>query len=93
MLLASVGVVVGNDSGLAHVAAAVGTPTVMLFGTSPHHSLGHFPPNIKVLRTGLACVPCWFTARFRACTGQIHCLRQLTVETVEQELKRLLGIT
>jgi ADP-heptose:LPS heptosyltransferase len=92
-LLASVGAVVGNDSGLAHVAAAVGTPTVMLFGPTPHRSLGHFPPNVTVLRTGLECEPCWFTARFRACAARIHCLHWLPVETVEQELKRLLGIT
>jgi ADP-heptose:LPS heptosyltransferase len=92
-LLASVGAVVGNDSGLAHVAAAVGTPTVMLFGPTPHRSLGHFPPNITVLRTGLECEPCWFTSRFRACAARIHCLHQLTVEIVEQEVKRLLGIT
>ena len=92
-LLASVGAVVGNDSGLAHVAAAVGTPTVMLFGPTPHQSLGHFPPNMTVLRTGLECEPCWFTARFRACAAQIHCLHRLTVEIVAQEVKRLLGIT
>jgi ADP-heptose:LPS heptosyltransferase len=92
-LLASVGAVVGNDSGLAHVAAAVGTPTVMLFGPTPHRSLGHFPPNITVLRAGLECEPCWFTSRFRACAARIHCLHQLTVEIVEQEVKRLLGIT
>jgi ADP-heptose:LPS heptosyltransferase len=91
-LLASVGVVVGNDSGLAHIAAAVGTPTVMLFGPTPHRSLGHFPPNITVLRTGLECEPCWFTARLRACAAQIHCLHQLTVEIVAQEVQRLLGI-
>jgi ADP-heptose:LPS heptosyltransferase len=92
-LLASVGAVVGNDSGLAHVAAAVGTPTVMLFGPTPHRSLGHFPPNTTVLRTGLVCEPCWFTARLRACAAQIHCLHQLSVETVAQEVQRLLGMS
>jgi ADP-heptose:LPS heptosyltransferase len=91
-LLASVGAVVGNDSGLAHIAAAVGTPTVMLFGPTPHRSLGHFPPNIMMMRTGLACEPCWFTARLRACAAQIHCLQQLTVDSVEQAVKSLLGI-
>jgi ADP-heptose:LPS heptosyltransferase len=92
-LLATVGAVVGNDSGLSHMAAAVGTPTVMLFGPTPHLSLGHFPPNVHVLRTGLECEPCWFGARFRACAAQIHCLRWLTVETVEEGLRSLLGVT
>ena len=91
-LLAAAGVVVGNDSGLSHMAAAVGTPTVMLFGPTPHLSLGQLPPHVKVLRTGLECEPCWFRGRFQACTAQIHCLHQLTVKTVEQELRRLLGL-
>ena len=91
-LLATAGAVVGNDSGLSHVAAAVGTPTVMLFGPTPHRSLGQFPPNVKVLRAGLECEPCWFGARFQACAMQIHCLRQLAVETVNHELRILLGL-
>ncbi len=91
-LLAAAGVVVGNDSGLSHMAAAVGTPTVMLFGPTPHLSLGQLPPHVKVLRTGLECEPCWFRARFQACAAQIHCLYRLTVETVEQELRILLGL-
>ena len=89
-VLAAAGAVVGNDSGLSHIAAAVGTPTVMLFGPTPHLSLGQFPPNVQVLRAGLACEPCWFGARLRACTAQIHCLQQLSVDTVEHVLRLLL---
>lgn len=92
-LFAAAGAVVGNDSGLSHIAAAVGTPTVMLFGPTPHLSLGQLPPNAKVLRTGLVCEPCWFTQRFRACSRQIDCLRQITLETVEHELRILLGLS
>jgi ADP-heptose:LPS heptosyltransferase len=92
-LLAAAGAVVGNDSGLSHVAAAVGAPTVMLFGPTPHLSLGQLPPNVTVLRTGLECEPCWFRARLQACAGQIHCLQRLTVETVAREVRRLLGLS
>ena len=91
-VLATAGVVVGNDSGLSHMAAAVGTPTVMLFGPTPHLSLGQLPPHVKVLRTGLECEPCWFRARFQACAAQMSCLHRLTVETVEHELRILLGL-
>src|SRR5262249_43946685 len=51
-VMASAGVVVGNDSGLSHIAAAVGTPTIMLFGPTPSTSLGPMPANVKVLRSG-----------------------------------------
>jgi ADP-heptose:LPS heptosyltransferase len=57
-VLAAAGAVVANDSGLGHVAGAVGTPTVMLFGPTPDRALGQFPPNVRVLRTGLPCEPC-----------------------------------
>ena len=90
-LLAAAGVMVGNDSGLSHVAAAVGTPTIMLFGPTPHLSLGQFPSNVTVLRTGLACEPCWFGARFQACTASIHCLHHLTVEIVAQKVRTFFG--
>jgi ADP-heptose:LPS heptosyltransferase len=85
-LMAAAGVVVGNDSGLSHIAAAVGTPTVMLFGPTPDASLGPMPQNVIVLRAGLPCEPCWFQDRFRACGRKIECLSRLSVETVIREV-------
>ena len=90
-LMAAAGVVVGNDSGLSHVAAAVGTPTVMLFGPTPHESLGPLPPNVKALRRGLHCEPCWFRDRFRGCAKRIDCLAALDVEVVRREVSSRLG--
>jgi len=90
-LMAAAGVVVGNDSGLSHVAAAVGTPTVMLFGPTPHESLGPMPLNVKVLRGGLPCEPCWFHDRFRACGKRIECLSTLPVEVVIREISACLA--
>jgi ADP-heptose:LPS heptosyltransferase len=81
-LLAAVGAVVANDTELAYVSAAVGTPTLILFGPTPHEGLGQLPPNVRVLRTGLQCEPCWFNGRFRACAGRIDCLAQVPVDAV-----------
>jgi ADP-heptose:LPS heptosyltransferase len=88
-LLAAAGAVVANDTGLAYVSAAVGTPTLILFGPTPHTTLGLLPPNVRVLRTGLACEPCWFNARFRACTGRIDCLAATPVRAVVRLLAEL----
>jgi ADP-heptose:LPS heptosyltransferase len=52
---------VGVDSGAAHLAAAVGTPTVRLYGPAPAAAFGPWPPrqNQRVLVTSkLVCVPC-----------------------------------
>jgi hypothetical protein len=90
-LLASCGAVVANDSGLAHVAAAVGAPVVMLFGPTPDRTLGPLAPNVTVVRAGLACEPCWFGPRLRECGGRLDCLREISVARVEREVRRLLG--
>lgn len=91
-LMATAGAVVGNDSGLSHVSAAVGTPTLMLFGPTPHISLGQLAPNVKVHRAGLECEPCWLTNRFQACGGLIHCLHRIRVEDVRKEIHSLAGL-
>jgi ADP-heptose:LPS heptosyltransferase len=91
-LLASAGLVVGNDSGLSHVAAAVGTPTLMLFGPTSETVLGPLPKHVKVLRAGLDCEPCWTSARLEACSRRVDCLRQLSVDRVEAEIRRIQAV-
>jgi ADP-heptose:LPS heptosyltransferase len=90
-VLASAGAVVANDSGLGHVAGAVGAPTLLLFGPTPDRTLGRFPPGVRVMRGGLACEPCWFTRRFAACQGRIDCLDRLGVEPVRRAAEAMLG--
>jgi ADP-heptose:LPS heptosyltransferase len=87
--LAAAGAVVANDSGIGHMAAAVGVPTVLLFGPTPAATLGRFPPNVTVLDAGLPCAPCWFGARFSACGRRIDCLQGLTVSRVIETVHAL----
>ena len=86
-VMATAAAVVANDCGLGHLAGALGVPTVLLFGPTPHQTLGPLPSNVTVLRAGLHCEPCWFGARFRACSGHIECLRQLRLETVIEAVR------
>ena len=88
-VIAAAGAFVGNDSGLSHIAAAVGTPTVMIFGPTPDRTLGRFPPNVRVVRRGSSCEPCWFGSRFRACAGRIDCLAEVPVDTVMDLLSEI----
>lgn len=52
-------VFVGNDSGIAHIAAAVGTPTVVIFGSS---NINHWRPWTdapnEIVYESLPCQPC-----------------------------------
>ena len=89
-LMAAAPVVVANDSGLAHVAAACGVPTIMLFGPTGHVCLGPLPPNATVVRMNLPCEPCWTTAPLGACRARVDCLRMLEVDRVERAVRSVL---
>ena len=49
-VLSAFRVYVGNDSGITHVAAAIGVPTVALFGPSDETRWGPRGPHVRVLR-------------------------------------------
>jgi heptosyltransferase-2 len=77
-LLAEVGVLVGPDSGPAHVAAAVGVPAVTLFGpTDPRLTAPLGDEHVALWRKP-ACAPCFR----RACPIDHRCLTALTVDEV-----------
>lgn len=81
---------VTNDSGPAHFAAACGLPTVVLFGPETpdlYRPLG----NPTVLYAGLACSPCVSMSNHRksACTDNI-CMKAISVEQVYREAAAVL---
>ena len=82
-LLADCQQVVTNDSGLMHVAAAVGTRIHALYGSS---SPAYTPPltdNAVIHYLGLSCSPCFQ----RTCPlGHTNCLNQLSVDQVYQQI-------
>jgi heptosyltransferase-2 len=52
---------VGNDSGVTHLAAAVQTPVVAVFGLTNHRAWGPYPPaDHTVVRLDLQCSPCLY---------------------------------
>jgi ADP-heptose:LPS heptosyltransferase len=74
--------IVSNDSGPAHFAAASALPTIVLFGPETPTHYGPLGKPI-VLYAGLACSPCVsvYNSRKSACTDNV-CMQAITVEQV-----------
>jgi heptosyltransferase-1 len=78
--------VITTDSGPMHLAAAVGTPLVALFGPTDPLRTGPYGPGHRVIRRGLACMPCF---QKRCDTKQ--CMREIDVEEVVMVSKEMLA--
>lgn len=79
---------IGNDSGIAHIAAAVNTPSVIIFGSS---NLIHWRPwtenKSEVVREELPCQPChgYFCSEFE----KPQCILTVPVERVVAAVDRI----
>lgn len=87
-LIADARLVVSNDSGLMHVAAALGRPLAALFGSS---SPAYTPPmssRARIVSLGVECSPCFK----RVCPlGHLKCLEDLLPEQVLENTRSLLS--
>jgi predicted lipopolysaccharide heptosyltransferase III len=81
---------VGNDSGIAHIAAAVGTPSVVIFGSS---NIAHWSPwnraSAEVVFEEMPCQPChgYFCEKF----SQPECILRVPVARVTAAIERCLS--
>jgi len=78
---------ISNDIGLAHVAPAVGTRTVVIFGPTNPVTTRPFSPLAEVVRHEVECSPCML----RECPIDHRCMTRVTVEQVFDVAKSLLG--
>ncbi len=60
---------VGIDCGLAHVAAALGVPTVVMFGATSEIKNRPLGPRVRVMTRDVDCRPCQMTPEWDACTS------------------------
>ena len=85
---------VGNDAGPMHVAAAVGTPVVAVFGSSCRHRYSPWGEGHTVVWLGLPCSPCFQPDHRDRCGTCLfdrpHCLVDLPVDRVQQAVEAAL---
>jgi predicted lipopolysaccharide heptosyltransferase III len=81
---------VGNDSGIAHIAAAVETPSVVIFGSSNRAHWGPWATKpAEMVFDELDCQPChgYYCEKF----DQPECIKGVAVERVIAAIERVLG--
>ena len=96
--IARAGALIGVDSGLTHLAAAMGRPTVVVYGSTSAVRTGAVGDRVVNLQSDLACAPCLNRSchyrgevlRWRGEAVQPPCYAQLSPELVRDEVMKLL---
>ncbi len=70
---------VTNDTGTMHVAAAVGTPVAAIFGPTDPVTTGPWGEGHAIVRKGVDCSPCLK----RVCPKDHACMQKITIDEVE----------
>lgn len=74
-----------NDSGPMHMAAALGVPTLALFGSTDDTRTGPYKTG-RVIRKKTLCAPCFR----RECNRDFSCMRKIEVNEVVDTIKEML---
>ena len=86
-LIRRAAVFVGNDSGLAHLAAAVGTRTVVISGPGDPAEVAPYSPLAHTIKHPLFCSPCYKNTCWRK-DKPLECLTEVSVDTVWQHVEQ-----
>jgi len=76
--------VITTDSGPMHLAAAVGTPVIALFGPTDPARTGPYGANHMIIRAGLSCSPCFL----KKCPTR-QCMEDITPEQVLEAVEKI----
>ena len=86
-VLRGAGLVIGNDSGPVHVAAAMGVPTVAIFGSTSPEWTAPRGRLVRVVSASAECSPCF---RKECPLGDPHCLADIGVGDVMSAAEELM---
>ena len=77
-LMDNLGLCIGGDTGPVHIAAAMGTRIIALFGASSGHRAGPYGKNVSIISTDETCAPCFK----RKCPLNKNCMQKIKVSEV-----------
>jgi heptosyltransferase-2 len=85
-VLAESSLMITNDSGPMHIAAALGVPTVAIFGSTDETVTGPYGPRTRIVKHPVDCSPCLL----RECPIDHRCMNLVTVDDVCRAAKELI---
>jgi lipopolysaccharide heptosyltransferase II len=77
-IISMANILITNDTGPAHIGAALGTPTIVIFGPTNPLTTYPFSPNAEIIRRPPDCAPCML----RDCPIDHRCMTAITPEEV-----------
>lgn len=87
-VLAESSLMITNDSGPMHIAAALGVPTVAVFGSTDERVTGPCGPRTRIVKHAVECSPCLL----RECPIDHRCMNGVMVEDVCKAARELMGV-
>ncbi|MDA1184379.1 MAG: glycosyltransferase family 9 protein [Acidobacteria bacterium] len=91
-VIGSLDVFVSVDTGAAHIAAALGTPLVVLWGPAIYEQTRPVSSRspVQIVRVPVPCAPCYGTPLMKSCTRNI-CMEGITPDAALGAVEDLLG--
>lgn len=86
-ILSEVDLLISNDMGPAHIAPAVGTDTIVIFGPTNPATTRPFSDRAEIIRKAVECSPCML----RDCPIDHRCMTRITVEEVFERARQRLA--
>jgi heptosyltransferase-2 len=87
-VLSESSLMITNDSGPMHIGAALGVPTVAVFGSTDEKVTGPCGSRTRIVRHAVECSPCLL----RECPIDHRCMSGVTVEDVCRAARELVGV-
>src|SRR5262249_50411876 len=86
-VIAEGSLMITNDSGPMHIAAALGVPTVAVFGATDDTVTRPWGPRTRVVKEDVECSPCML----RECPIDHRCMTGVTAAAVCEAAREMMG--
>jgi len=86
-ILSEIDLLVSNDMGLAHIAPAAGTKTLVIFGPTNEKTTRPFPEIAEIVRINVECSPCML----RTCPIDHRCMTRILPQEVFEKTSLILN--